>query len=83
MKEAESCLHHISGNLDGGFKNPAEKAIGELRSHVEFAEVSEIIDFGLHEYLDNLQIKLNKLSELIDSTYFRLRDNFISQNQDQ
>lgn len=83
LKEAESCLHHISGNRDGGFINTAEKAAGELRSHLEFAEVREIIDYGLHEYLDNLQIKMNKLSDLIDSTYFRLRDNFISQNQDQ
>ncbi|TDK47249.1 alpha-E domain-containing protein [Algoriphagus formosus] len=83
LKEAEVCLHHISGNLGGGFKNPAEKAIGELRSQLEFAEVGEIIDYGLHEYLDNIQIKLNKLSDLIDSTYFRLQDNFISQNQNQ
>ncbi|WP_026954577.1 alpha-E domain-containing protein [Algoriphagus vanfongensis] len=83
LKEAESCLHHISGNLDGGFKNPAEKAMGELRSRLEFADVMDIIGFGLHEYLDNLQIKLNNLSDLIDSTYFRLRDNFSSQTQDQ
>ncbi|WP_100629507.1 alpha-E domain-containing protein [Algoriphagus formosus] len=83
LNEAEVCLHHISGNLGGGFKNPAEKAIGELRSQLEFAEVGEIIDYGLHEYLDNIQIKLNKLSDLIDSTYFRLQDNFISQNQNQ
>jgi uncharacterized alpha-E superfamily protein len=83
LKEAEVCLHHISGNLGGGFKNPAEKAVGELRSQLEFAEVGEIIDYGLHEYLDNIQIKLNKLSDLIDSTYFRLQDNFISQNQNQ
>lgn len=83
LKEAEYCLHHISGNLDGGFKNPAEKSVGELRSRLEFADVSDIIGYGLHEYLDNLQIKLNNLSDLIDSTYFRLRDNFISQTHDQ
>lgn len=83
LKEAEFCLHHISGNMDGGFKNQAEKAVGELRSQLEFAEVEEIIDYGLHEYLDTIQIKLNKLSDMIDSTYFRLQDNFIFQNQAQ
>lgn len=79
LKEAEKCLHSISGNLGGGYNNGAEKSLGELRSKLEFSEVGEIINFGLHEYLDNLQIKINSISDQIDSTFFTIRDNFVSE----
>ncbi|MDG1277797.1 MAG: alpha-E domain-containing protein [Algoriphagus sp.] len=79
IREAESCLHKISGNQGGGYKNSAEKAIGELRSKLEFADVKEIIAFGLHEYLDNLQIKINSISNQIDGNFFTIRDNFTKQ----
>ncbi len=78
LKEAERCLHNISGNTTDGFKTSAEKAMGELRSRLEYSEVDDIISIGLHEYLDTLQLKINHISDLIDSNYFRLKDNFIS-----
>ncbi len=83
IKEAESCLHHISGNSEGGFNNSAERAIGELRSKLEFGDVGEIIAYGLHEYLDELQIKINSISNCINSNYFIIRDNFSSQSTPQ
>lgn len=78
LKEAERCLHNISGHSTDGFKNSAEKAIGEMRSRLEYSDVDDIISVGLHEYLDALQLKINHISDLIDSNYFRLKDNFIS-----
>lgn len=78
LKEAERCLHCISGSSSEGFKNSAEKSIGELRSRLEYSDVDDIISVGLHEYLDTLQLKINHISDLIDSTYFRLKDNFIT-----
>lgn len=78
LKEAERCLHNISGNSTDGFKTSAEKAIGEMRSRLEYSDVDDIISVGLHEYLDALQLKINHISDLIDSNYFRLKDNFIS-----
>jgi len=72
VKEAEGCLRAISGNQSGNY-NKAEKAIGNLRSELEFAEVSEIIGTGLHEYLDHLQKKINTISDLIAEQYFQLQ----------
>lgn len=80
LREAENCLHKISGNHDTGYKNSAEKAIGELRSQLEFTDVSEIIENGLHEYIDSLQMKINKVSDKINANFFQIKDNFISQN---
>tara|TARA_R110000850_G_scaffold184661_1_gene310202 strand:- start:1452 stop:2342 length:891 start_codon:yes stop_codon:yes gene_type:complete len=83
IKEAEKCLRNISGNLGGGYMNSPEKAMGELRSRLEFTEVGEIIGFGLHEYLDNLQLKINEISNLVDSNFFTVRDNYTYQTQSQ
>ena len=77
LKEAERYLHCISGNTSEGFMNSAEKAMGELKSRLEFAEVDDIISVGLHEYLDTLQLKINHISDLIDSNFFQLKENVI------
>jgi uncharacterized alpha-E superfamily protein len=83
IKEAEVCLNRISGNSGGGFKNSAEKTIGELRSKLEFTEVDDIIQVGLHEYLDQLQMKINQISDKINTNFFQIKDNFMVQNSNQ
>ncbi|UJP63433.1 alpha-E domain-containing protein [Mongoliitalea daihaiensis] len=80
IKEAERCLHNISGNKETGFRNSAEKSVGELRSKLEFTDVEEIIEVGLHEYIDQLQIKINQISNRINDNFFQIKDNFSIQN---
>ncbi|MFY0608085.1 MAG: alpha-E domain-containing protein [Cyclobacteriaceae bacterium] len=70
LMSLEDCLHEISGSKKG-FSNSAEKAIGNLRADLEYAEIGDIFDHGLHEYLDNLQAKLNDISRLIYERYFQ------------
>jgi uncharacterized alpha-E superfamily protein len=76
IKEAEICLHKISGNPESGYRNSAEKSIGELRSGMEFTDVTEIIESGLHEYIDQLQLKINQVSDKIHANFFKIKDNF-------
>jgi uncharacterized alpha-E superfamily protein len=83
VKEAERCLHCISGGNTDGFKNSVEKAIGEMRSRLEYSEVDDIISAGLHEYLDTVQLKINHISDLIDINYFRIMENNVTQSQSQ
>ncbi len=79
LKEAENCLFKISGSNGSGFSNSAEKTMGELRSKLEFDDVNDVIETGLHEYLENLLVKINKISDKIDDNYFQIKDNFVSQ----
>lgn len=83
IREAENCLKRISGNDGSGFHNSSEKVIGELRSNLEFTDVEEIIRFGLHEYIDTLQVKINSISEKINENYFQIKDNFTIQKSEQ
>lgn len=82
LVEAERCLHQISQE-PLGFSNPAEKAIGNLRADLEYADVNDLFSFGLHEYLDQLQIRLNQISTAIDAQYFKIQSNFSPEFQKQ
>lgn len=80
--EAEQCLHEIS-DAKRGYTNPAEKEIGNLRSHLEYADINDVFKFGLHEYLDDLQTRINVTSTAIYNQYFKIQSNSIDQSQEQ
>ncbi|MTI38926.1 alpha-E domain-containing protein [Fulvivirga lutimaris] len=82
LMSAEHCLHEISESKHG-YSNAAEKAIGNLRADLEFADVNDVFDLGLHEYLDNLQLRLNAISDNIHDQYFQIRSNFTPDLQTQ
>ncbi len=82
LMSAEHCLHEISESKHG-YSNQAEKAIGNLRADLEFADVNDVFHLGLHEYLDNLQLRLNAISDNIHDQYFKIRSNFTSDLQTQ
>lgn len=79
LKEAESCLKRITGSNGSGYSNSSEKAIGELRSKLEYDDVTEIIQRGLHEYLEHLLIKTNFISDRINENFFQIKDTFANQ----
>jgi uncharacterized alpha-E superfamily protein len=83
LKEAEQSLYKISGSNGSGFSNRAEKAMGEVRSRLEFDDVNDLISSGLHEYLEKLLVKINHISNEIDNNYFQIKDNFVSQTMEQ
>jgi uncharacterized alpha-E superfamily protein len=66
---AERSLHAISGTPPDTFRNPAEQQLGLLRAELAYATVDEIINSGLHEYLDGLQTKLNLVGDGIYETF--------------
>ena len=70
---ARDSLHSISGTPLGTFRYPAEKLLGQLCSDLSFASLEEIISGGLHEYLDDLQTKVNAVGAGIFETFFAFK----------
>lgn len=68
--QAEKSLRKIRGNNTGIWQNPAERELGKLRSELEFITIEEIIDRGLHEFLDGMQLALNHAGALVSTTFF-------------
>lgn len=70
---ARDSLHQISGTPLGTFRHKPEKLLGQLCSDLSFTGVDEIIDGGLHEYLDELQDKMNDVGTGIFETFFAFK----------
>ena len=67
--ELDSVLRALSGVPQGRFWNDAEKQSGRLVAELRFSEIDDIFVKGLHEYLDDLQAKLNNIGEALFSIY--------------
>jgi len=67
---ARDSLHSISGTALGTFKNVPEKLLGQLCSEMSYTSVDEIINEGLHEYIDALQDKINQIGAGVFETFF-------------
>ena len=70
---ARNSLHAISGTPAGTFRHAPEKLLGHLCSTLSFTSVDEIVNAGLHEYLDDLQTKINQVSAGILETFFAIK----------
>jgi len=70
---ARDSLHAISGTPSGTFRHPPEKLLGQLCSDLSFTSVDEIIERGLHQYLDELQTKMNFVGVGIYETFFAFK----------
>ena len=73
LNAARDSLHAISGTPIGTFRKPPEKLLGQLCSDLAYANVDDITQEGLHEYLDRLQTNMNQVSAGIYEAFFARR----------
>lgn len=65
-QELDARLHNISGCPQGRYSNEAEKLSGKLLSDLTYSSVEDVFKYGMHEWLDLCQERLNEIGE---STY--------------
>lgn len=70
LVKSEESLHAISGAPFGMFSNRAEQAAGKLRADLDYTGLEDIFTIGMHEYIDRLQLDLNRLGLAICETFF-------------
>ncbi len=73
LATARDSLHAISGTPLGSFRHPPEKILGQLCSDLTYASVDDIITWGIHEYLDQLQTTMNQAGAGIHETFFAFK----------
>jgi len=69
IEQLNDALRHISGVSERRFSNEAEKLCGRLVAELQFCTIEEVFDAGLHDYLDQIQIKLNNIGNALFNTY--------------
>jgi uncharacterized alpha-E superfamily protein len=71
--QAERSLYQITGSTLGTWTNPAERELGRLRAQLDYITMEDIINRGLHEFLDDLQSQINSAGGKIFETFFALK----------
>jgi uncharacterized alpha-E superfamily protein len=72
LLSTERSLQCITGAPIGTWQNPVERSLGRLRAELDYLTIEEIIQHGLHEFLDDLQKRINIIDSSIFETFFAL-----------
>ena len=65
VSRVERALCRVNGSEDGRFTNRAEKYSGQLASELRFSSIADLFESGLHDKMDEFQIKINRIGEAI------------------
>ena len=68
--EAERSLHAITGCPIGAFSCKSEQLLGRLCADLSYTEIDTIIEGGLHEFVDDLQARLNMVGDAVFERFF-------------
>lgn len=67
---ADDSLHEVTGSPGGTYRNIAEQRLGRLRSDLAYTDVDAIVNGGMHQFIDSLQIQLNAVGEAVSEVFF-------------
>jgi len=67
--ELNYAVRRISGAAEGYFRNDTDKLAGRFLAELQFSAIDEIFDCGLHQYLDDAQLKLNNIGAALFNAY--------------
>lgn len=73
LLRAEQSLLALTGGTPGTFRTRAEQRLGRLRADFDYSQIDEIIQSGLHEFVDQFQTQLNAVGDAIFETFFALQ----------
>ncbi len=73
IMQAERSLHQITGTPVGTWQTSVERAMGRLRTDLDYLTIDDIIDTGLHEFLEDLQSRMNDVGDKMFETFFALQ----------
>ncbi|MBD1845812.1 alpha-E domain-containing protein [Cyanobacteria bacterium FACHB-63] len=73
IRQAERSLHQITGTPEGTWNTEIERYLGKLRSDLDYITISDVMESGLHEFLDNLQRRMNEVGFNLSETFFAMQ----------
>jgi uncharacterized alpha-E superfamily protein len=73
--QAERCLHQITNTPTGTWSNQAERVLGKICAQLGYLTIEDVMETGLHEFLDQMQISINQIGNEITATFFSMVEN--------
>jgi uncharacterized alpha-E superfamily protein len=68
--QAEQCLHQITNTPMGAWCNSAERSLGRICAELGYQTIEDVVEVGLHEFLDQMQLSINGVDDKIATTFF-------------
>lgn len=81
--QAEKSLHEITGTPLGTWSNAPERSLGRLCAQLGYLVMEDVVETGLHEFLDSMQRSLNQVGNYVGSTFFAVEPISPSPSQSQ
>jgi uncharacterized alpha-E superfamily protein len=73
IQAAEKSLYEIMGNAVGTWSKPVDRSFSKLRADLSYVLIEEVMETGLHEFLERLQRRIDQLDDLMFNTFFALQ----------
>ena len=70
LVQADAAVHRITGRPVGTFGDRSEQRLGKLHADLAFTRPDEVVARGLHEFLDDLQSRLNAAGNSVQEAFF-------------
>lgn len=70
VEQAQVSLHSITGTPLNACRNEPERLLGKLRAKLSYTRIEDIMEQGLHEYIDDFQRALNDVGTAIQREFF-------------
>lgn len=74
--QTQQRLHQITQTPVGSWSNGAERALGKLCSRLSYLTIEDVVQSGLHEFLNAMQNSINEVDNEIYTTFIALGDSF-------
>ena len=68
-----SSLHKITGHTSGPVATPSEQLCEELQLRMTRSSIQDVIQIGMHEFIDSFQQSLNAIGAAIYHGFFEIR----------
>ncbi|MBW4443016.1 MAG: alpha-E domain-containing protein [Plectolyngbya sp. WJT66-NPBG17] len=73
IRQTERSLHQITGTPQGSWNTGVERCLGKLRSDLDYLTIDDVMEAGLHEFLDDLQRRTNEVGIKLSETFFAVQ----------
>ncbi len=73
LSQVAESLERINGTPEANCNTTVGRALGRLRAELEYTTMEEIMEIGLHQFLDNLQQRMNEVGKKIFESFFALQ----------
>ncbi len=83
VAQAQQCLDNILESPKGTLNHPVAKLLGRLRADLDYMDITEVLELGLHEFFDGLQVKLNRIDVSVGTSFFNIQHQTSAESEQQ